>query len=273
MRTLPTIAALALVATCGPSQAQQRAGTPSTAEVLRLICAPANIRGDECRDARGYPKDGRRGRCNVKIVDTPVSGRFLSADRTTVLVSYTSDCEPHVNNFGGSLALELDAGRLIFRNYVRGTLTGRCLTPPAAGGTQRLICLGGFMGQGHVESTVLDIRLSQSRTGAVEAKTEILAIATSSEGAYGAEKVDCSDTMALIGFSDPATGPRPNTIALKVEYADDALIKQACAPGAKPPEGVLSEAEPGSGFLQGTKTGTFVLDLATKQLQPDAQSR
>jgi hypothetical protein len=264
------IAAQAAIAAPAPAPGEQPSPPlPSTANLLRLICVPSDIRNGECAKARDYPKTGSSAPCNVRPFERKISGNFLLSGRATLIVGYTSDCEPRANNFGGSMLFEAENGRWIFRNYLRGLVVSQCITLPDR--FRRLYCLAGFTNQGHTETVIVAVALSQVRNGTVTAKTENYAVATSSEGAYGAEKVDCKETLHLIGLDRLRAGAAGDTLTVTAEFADADLIRQACAPGAKRPEEASSDAGPGFGYLTVTKKTNFVLDLATKRFVPQAE--
>lgn len=106
---------LALVLFAVPASAET--ASPEQRAVLSAICANSDISGLNCKRARKYPQ---KGVCNVQL-----AGRLYQvADDTTQLVvaPYTSDCEPHVNNFGGSVVLAQKGAGLVLSGYDPGVV-------------------------------------------------------------------------------------------------------------------------------------------------------
>ena len=73
-----------------------------------------------CKRARNYP-NGRE--CTIEISDPPssvVQGGFVRGASKILLFGYGSDCEPHANNWGGSLIFERSGASYVFAAYEPG---------------------------------------------------------------------------------------------------------------------------------------------------------
>src|SRR5882724_1009192 len=117
--------------------------------LLATFCSPADIHGSTCLDAKAY-RYGKK--CPVKLESNRYSGKFLSSTSSLLIVNYTSDCEPHSTNFGGSVLFEKAANGYVFRGYQPGFGVSDCISIPRNTKQDWLICQTGFMGQGHAET-------------------------------------------------------------------------------------------------------------------------
>src|SRR5262249_9456485 len=141
--------------------------------------------------------------CNARLIGERVSGRFLSAAATTLLVPYYSDCEPHVNNFGGALVFDVTNGKLVFLNYLPGYSGHGCIKLPRADGGERLFCNGGFTNQGVTESSIFEAKLTRMPNGEISEDVDIY-VRASSTASYDVEVVECADSQAFFGLNDLA---------------------------------------------------------------------
>jgi hypothetical protein len=240
--------------------------TPDKA-ILDLICEPGKIRMRECLKAKGYP-EGRD--CNVRLTRERIEGRFLDGDTVYLLAFYTSRCEPHAHRFGGGLILEKHGETLLFHGYQPGLIAGGCITSARGGDRDRLVCIGSWMDQGYETELLGEVVFKKAQGGAVEASFEELLSAVRSEGARGADTVECDKEAAYFGFADVTRGPTPETIAFNAVYADKPLIDRLCdrlEQNVRPGFAPLMENEayiaPGE-----AKTGRFVYDLVKKAIAP-----
>jgi hypothetical protein len=239
-----------------------------TAALLRQICDGSEIRGNECARAKEYPGGNA---CSVTLSDDRWVGRFISS-QTILLVGYQSDCEPHANNFGGSIVFEQAGQSYVFDSYQPGLVLTECTSLPRSPLQDRLVCLTGHMGQGFLESTISEVVFTRNFSRSIDTSIDVLVTATDSSGAYGVNKVACKEARVLFGFSGLAAGPVSGAVLVTVEYADRRAIAQACRPGARIPKGVVNRRglDKGEAFIdeRTIKRGRFSLDLATRKLEP-----
>lgn len=80
-------------------------------------------------------------------------GHFLSPQSDDAVLSM-SGCEPHSYNFGGTILLTRQAGKWNMLWYKGGIPTGNCHRVKLQSGREVLICLGGYGGQGMVETNL-----------------------------------------------------------------------------------------------------------------------
>jgi hypothetical protein len=249
-----------------------RAQTPDQRTLLSAFCDPANIEGSTCKQAKDYP-GGRV--CDVKLGEEQYSGKFLGADSTLLVSSYESGCEAHATDFGGSVIFEQSGGSMAFKGYQSGYRANECITVARNETRDRLVCLTGHMGQGHLESGVAEIVFSQdSARGAkgIELAFDFFVTAEDSSGAYGSNTVSCKKRSQYFSLSKLGAGPRPDTVAVTIDYADAATIKTACRRGFPRPKEVFGKLAPGEAHVpEGyEKQGQFVVDLVTRKVMPEA---
>jgi len=246
-----------------PSQAQ-----PADAQLLSTFCAPSNIRGSACKRAKAYPN---RRACDVSLGKNRYSGKFV-AGRTILIADYGSECEAHVNDFGGAVLFEQTGAALAFKGYQPGYAPHDCVVLDGSD-KDRLICLTGHMGQGHLESGVAEMQFTQDFSKGINLSFDFFAMAEDSINAYGANTVDCKEQEKYFGLSRLAAGPQRDTVLVDVAYADAETIKTACAGGFPKPKETFGELAEGEAYVPAgsEKTGRFVIDLATRKLVPEAE--
>lgn len=263
------IAVLSLVCSylpASPTLAQDAA----TRSLLAAFCDAADIKGDTCARARGYPDPEKRG-CDVKLMPARHVGKFAGGGRTLLVASYSSDCEPHATNFGGAVVYEQAGGKYLFRAFVRGSQTNDCVVLPKNGQQDILVCITGYMGQGHLESGVAQMVFTQDYSRTISIAPDYLMTAEDSSAAYGANVVTCKEPPPkYFGVSRLGAGPRPDTVAVSVEYADAATIRAACSKGAPKPKDVHGELAKGDAWVPDgrEKTGRVIIDLVTRKVAP-----
>ena len=74
-----------------------------------------------------------------------MTGHFTAPSAENVLLSMNG-CEPHANNFGGSVLLTRQSGKWERTWYVAGALTNSCRKIALATKREILLCEGGYMG-------------------------------------------------------------------------------------------------------------------------------
>lgn len=240
---------------------------PADAQLLSTFCAPSNTKGATCSLAQGYP-NGRA--CDVKLEEDRYTGKFI-AGRTLLIAGYGSKCEAHVNEFGGAVLFEQTGATFAFQGYRPGYAPHECVVLNG-GGNDRLVCITGHMGQGHLESAVAEMVLKPDAKG-IKLSYDFFVRAEDSIGAYGANTVACRDKQKYFGLSKLAAGPQRDTVLVDVDYADAETIKTACSGGFPKPEETFGELAKGDAYVPDghEKNGRFVIDLATRKLVPEAE--
>jgi hypothetical protein len=261
---LAMILLAAVTALPAPGEAQ-----PADAQLLSTFCAPSNIRGSACKRAKAYPN---RRACDVTLGKSRYSGKFV-AGRTILIADYGSECEAHVNDFGGAVLFEQTGGAWAFKGYQPGYAPHDCVVL-TGNNRDRLICLTGHMGQGELESGVAEMVFSQDFSKGIKLSFDFFATADDTTSAYGANTVDCKEQEKYFGLSKLAAGPQRDTVLVTVEYADAETIKTACTVGFPKPKEVFGELGTGEAYVPTghEKTGRFVIDLNTRKLVPEAGS-
>ena len=248
--------------------------TDDSRSLLPLICEEHNIVENHCKQAKNYP--GGKA-CAVELQPTRFEGRFLSANSSTIVVEYLSDCEPHAQNWGGSLAFEKHDRVLTFIGYLPGFVVTGCTPITKGAGRENLICTTAFMGQGHLETTVGEVEFTQNTKGVLKVSYDRLSdIVTDSTNAWGANRVDCNADLQLFNLDSPKSGPEPDTAIVEASYADAATIRKACAPDAEQQKiEALMPPPPGQAYIdeRDTKSGQFVVDLRTRKIVPMSDFR
>lgn len=241
---------------------------PADAQLLSTFCAPPYIRGSACKRAKAYPN---RRACDVSLGKNRYSGRFVAA-RTILIADYGSECEAHVNDFGGAVLFEQTGAALAFRGYQPGYAPHDCVVLSGTS-KDRLICLTGHMGQGHLESGVAEMLFTQDFSRGINLSFDFFVMADDSVNAYGANTVDCKERETYFGLSKLAAGPQRDTVLVDIEYADTETTKTACSGGFPKPKEAIGELAEGDAYVPRgrEKSGRFVIDLATRKAVPEAE--
>jgi hypothetical protein len=152
----------------GPAFAQTKDKAPNADRpLLATFCDAANIKGPACSRAKGY-RSGKR--CDVKLTPDRYSGKFLADGSTLLVVNYESGCEPHATNFGGSVIFEQKDGATVFRGYQPGFQANDCIALARNEKQDRLICITGHLGQGHLESGIAEMVFTQDFSGNIDVR-------------------------------------------------------------------------------------------------------
>jgi hypothetical protein len=262
-----TLLVLAAVFAVVPATAKAQATDQQT--LLSAFCDPADVEGSTCKKAKGYP--GGRA-CDVKLGEERYSGKFLAADSTLLIVGYDSGCEPHAADSGGSVVFEQSGGATTFKGYQPGYRVNECVSIARNEKQDRLVCLTGHMGQGHLESGVAEMVFSQDASKGIELAYDFLVTAEDSIGAYGSNTVRCRERSKYFSLSKLGVGPRSGTVAVDIGYADAATIKTACRKGFPRPKELFGKLARGEAYVpEGfEKQGRFVIDMATRKVVSEA---
>ena len=80
-------------------------------------------------------------------------GNFTRAGVQEAVASF-SGCEPHADNFGGSILLEKTPTGWKVKSYESGFISDECLKYRLKSGRDLLLCQGGYGGQGEIDSSL-----------------------------------------------------------------------------------------------------------------------
>ncbi|GKQ56004.1 hypothetical protein [Bradyrhizobium sp. Ce-3] len=236
--------------------------------LLATFCAAGNIKGSACSRARSYPDGGRA--CDVKLSKERYTGRFLAAGNPLLVVNYDSECEPHATDFGGVALFEQDGKATRFIRFLPGAQGHDCIVLPKDDQQDVLICSVGHMGQGILETAVARMEFSRKSGKRIAIAPDFLLRAEDAVSAYGSNVVMCNEGPKYFGLSNLAAGPRRNTVAVDVDYADDDIIRTACGEGFAKPKELFHDLLPGEAFVPegNEKKKRFIIDLATGKAAP-----
>jgi len=255
-----------VVATARPLQAQVQANDRT---LLSAFCAAGNIKGSSCTRAKAYPNGAGRA-CDVKLTGERYTGRFLASGNALLLANYESECEAHVNEFGGVALFAQDGAAWRFMRLLPGAQGHDCIVLPKDAGQDLLICMTGHMGQGDLESGVARIVFATKPGKGIDISFDFLVRAEDTVGAYGSNVVTCNEGPKYFGLSNLAAGRQPNTVAVDIDYADEETIRTACGAGFPKPEELYYDLAPGEAFVPPgyEKKKRFTIDLSTRKVAP-----
>ena len=260
------VVALALGAVLLPVNAPVHAQGADRA-LLSAFCNAADIAGSVCKRAKGYPNTEGRA-CDVKLGPDRYSGKFTASDNPVLVVAYESGCEAHATDSGGAVLFELSGDKYVFKSFQPGSQANDCVVAPDARQDQ-LICMTGHMGQGILESGIAQMVFTRDASGVISLSPDFLLTAEDSVGAFGANTVTCKEASKYFGVSKLSAGPRPRTVAIKLDYADAATIKTACGKGFPRPKKTFGKLARGEAYVPTgyAKSENFVIDLVTRKVE------
>lgn len=238
--------------------------------LLATFCDAANIKGDTCTHAKGYPASGKRN-CEVKLLKDRFAGRFIAAGNPLLVVSYDSGCEARANDDGGSVVFEFSGGKFGFVGFQPGMRVNDCIAVPRSEKQDSLVCLTGHIGQGYLEGGVALMSFARDYGKGIGIKYDFLLRATDSTGAYGANVVTCrKKPPAWFELSKLAAGPRRETVAFEATWADAETMKTACGKGFPKPKETFGTLGKGEAYVPPgfEKKGRVIIDLVTRKVVP-----
>ena len=201
------------------------AGAIDDSKILPLICKAGTISGQTCV-AKNYPNGEN---CELELSKSRAEGRFLNDGKNYLIVVYTSDCEPHASNWGGSVIFENDKGKLKFEGYFPGLVAQNCMTAKDSRNRDKLICETGWLGQGYLSTSISEIILSRAETHKIEFTFEDLIRAEDTTGARGTNTANCDQSgRTNIAVSNLTTGQNEGEIAFDLTFADISAVENAC---------------------------------------------
>ena len=270
MKAIGAVILVALgVPSSGPAFAQARAPNADR-PLLATFCDAADIKGSACKRAKGY-RSGKR--CDVKLQPDRYSGKFLADGSTLLVVNYESGCEPHATNFGGSVIFEQKDDATLFRGYQPGFQANDCIVLARNEKQDRLICITGHLGQGHLESGVAEMVFTRDFSKTIDVSLNYFVRAEDATGAYGSNVVDCKETSVYFGLAKLGAGPRRDTVAVDIAHADKDIIQTACTKGFPRPKQIFGQLGPGEAYVPPghEKKARFVIDLQTSKAVPEVE--
>jgi len=84
-------------------------------------------------------------------LDGVIYGSFTRTGAEEAVANF-SGCEPHANNFGGSILLEKSPSGWKAKSYQAGFISDQCLKYRLRAGRDLMLCEGGYTGQGEIDS-------------------------------------------------------------------------------------------------------------------------
>jgi hypothetical protein len=275
LKTIGAAILLALLALSQPGFAQGRdkapnENRPADRPLLATFCDAGNIKGSTCTRAKRY-RSGKR--CDVKLQPDRYSGKFLADGSTLLVVNYTSECEPHATDFGGSAIFEQKDGAVIFGGYQPGFQASDCIVVARTEKQDRLICITGHIGQGHLESGVAEMVFTRDFNKTINVSLNYYVTAEDAVGAYGSNVVECKETSKYFGFAKLGAGPGRDTVTVEIAHADKETIATACGKGFPRPKEIFGEPGPGEAYVPPghEKKARFVIDLTNSKAVPEAE--
>ena len=213
-----------------------------------------------------------RGNRRVRLQADRHSGKFLANGTTLLVVNYESDCEPHATDFGGSVIFEQKDGASLFKGYQPGFQANDCITVARNEKQDRLICITGHVGQGHLESGVAEMVFTRDFSGTIDVSLNYFVTGEDAVGAYGSNVVECKETSKYFGFAKLGAGPARDTVTVEIAHADKETIGTACGKGFPKPKETFGELAAGEAYVPESfeKRTRFVIDLTTSKAVPEA---
>jgi hypothetical protein len=136
----------------------------------------------------------------------------------------------------------------------------------------RLICITGHLGQGHLESGVAEMVFTRDFSGNIDVSLNYFVRAEDATGAYGSNVVDCKENSVYFGLAKLGAGPGRDTVVVDIAHADKDTIETACTKGFPRPKEIFGELGPGEAYVPPgrEKKARFVIDLTTSKVVPEA---
>lgn len=269
-KPIHAIAALALGAAVVLAASPAVAQDPANRILLATFCDAANIKGDTCSHAKGYPAAGKRN-CEVRLLRDRYTGRFIASGNPLLVVNYESGCEARATDDGGAAVFEQVKGSYSFVGFQPGARVNECVVVPRGEKQDSLVCLTGHMGQGYLEGGVAQMLFARDYGKGIGIKFEFLLRATDSTGATGANVVTCKKKPpAYFELTKLAVGPRKETVAFDATFADADVFKTACGKGFPKPKETFGTLSKGDAYVPESfaKKGRVIIDLARRKVEP-----
>jgi len=269
-KPIHVVAALALGSVFSVVAIPARAQDTADSALLATFCDAADIKGDTCARAKGYPRGGKH-ECEVKLLKDRFTGKFVGSGNPLLVVNYESGCEARATDDGGAVVFELAGGKYSFVGFQPGVRVNECIVVPRNERQDSLVCLTGHMGQGFLEGGVAQMSFARDYGKGISISQKFLLTATDSTGAYGSNVVTCKKKQPkYFKLSKLGAGPRRETVAVDASYADAETTKTACVGGFPRPKEVFGKLAKGDAYVPPgrEKKGRIIIDLVTRKVLP-----
>ena len=209
MLRLPTALPLVLLAVCAlpalaatRTHATQQPTLQQARELMSSVCRGGAQTG-ACSVCPSFVEDNGLG--DKMTLGGVTYGQFLNSKDTYALLDL-SGCEPHANNFGGSVLLRWRGlTRWDLVKYFPGLRSSDCQTYPAAGGRELLLCRGDYAGMGVVDTSLFSLDFARFAAGAAEPDASTLFTLEDSREAC----LKTASAQSLLGWGPVRLGTRP----------------------------------------------------------------
>ena len=139
------LGSLALAQEAKPARDSRAPTAKEAAELLAVVC-PGASQGNACKPCPAFTSF--KGEDDALTLSAVTYGRFSDAKATDAILNL-SGCEPHVNNFGGSVRLRWQGlTNWKFLEYSPGDRANDCLKFPLRDGREALVCSSYYANMG-----------------------------------------------------------------------------------------------------------------------------
>jgi hypothetical protein len=228
-----------LVAYAPPARAEWTSLTDAQLQQMHQeICQVPVHKGGaawNCDAARDYPSlNAEIGDCSLSfndLADKPGPSRIyfgrFTADAQQALVAYTSGCEPHAHDWGGSTLFRLDGSSFRFIAYFPGLVPEDCVVPMLRGNSrQRPFCYFSHVSQGETDFTFGPINLSVD--GDVDLESW-LSVSNSDGGLHGVTTRCTTDRPEIRSINAVKIAGKQSEIVVEGTYLRPSGFAAACA--------------------------------------------
>ena len=148
-----------------PKHSTQKPTLKQARELMNSVCQGGAQTG-VCSVCPSFVEDS--GFDDKMTLEGVTYGKFLNGKDTYALLDL-SGCEPHANNFGGSVLLRWRGlTRWDLVKYFPGLRSFDCQRYPATGGRELLLCRGDYGGMGVVDTSLFSLDFARFAAGATE---------------------------------------------------------------------------------------------------------
>jgi hypothetical protein len=148
-------------------EAAKDSALPTHKEAIALmqsICGVGNVTKKAgkvaCRKCPSFTSDSENNGTGGTLVSV-IYGRFTKSGDQEAIVDI-NDCEPHANNWGGTVLLRRNSRGWSKVQYKAGIRTNSCLKLAKFTGQNYLVCLNSYMGQGYLITSLNRIEFDYS---------------------------------------------------------------------------------------------------------------
>ena len=105
------------------------------------------------------------------------------------------------------MIFEQKDGAFVFKGFQPGFQVNDCITLARNEKQDRLICITGHLGQGHLESGVAEMVFTQDFSKTIDVSLNYFVRAEDATGAYGSNVVECKETSIYFSLAKLGAGP------------------------------------------------------------------